>query len=183
LCLQRRQPRIRSLLAFVGSDRRLPRLAGRCATIGCARLSIPCAVRRALITGLDREVCPGPLSNSRVGRPVRSVRGWGAGTHPRQLRTEAGLRAIVRAVPAPVGVTLGPDGIRWRERAGGIRIPAPLALAISIPASGDVWQAASTRASAEGRDVPAQASFPIPGRRTGVPELQGRLARRAVTKT
>ena len=89
----------------------------------------------------------------------------------------------MRAIPAPVGVTLGPDGILWRERAGGNRIPAPVALAINMLATGDVWHAASTRASAEGRDVPAQASFPIPGRRSDVPELQGRLARRAVTKT
>jgi hypothetical protein len=58
-----------------------------------------------------------------------------------------------------------------------------MALAISVLAIGDVWHAVSTRASAEGRDVPAQASFPIPGRRSDVSELQGRLARRAVTTT
>lgn len=151
--------------------------------IGCAHLSIPCAVQRGLISGLDGDVCSGPLSNARVGRPVRSVRGSGAGTHPRKIRTEAGLRLIVRAVPAPVGAILGPDGILWRERAGGNRIPAPMALAISMLAIGDVWHAASTRTSAEGRDVPAQVSFPIPGRRSNVTELQVRLARRAVTTT
>ncbi len=47
----------------------------------------------------------------------------------------------MRAVPAPVGVTLGPDGFLWRERAGGNRIPAPMALAISMLAIGDVWHA------------------------------------------
>ncbi len=65
--------RIRSLLAFGGSNRRLPRLAGRCAMIGCARLSIPCAVRRGLISGLDGDVCP-VASLELTGRATRAVR-------------------------------------------------------------------------------------------------------------
>lgn len=90
---------------------------------------------------------------------------------------------IVCAVPGSVGVTLSPDGFLRRERAGGTWIPVPMALAISALATGDVWNATSTHTLAEGRASLAQASFPIPGRRSVVPGLENRLARRAVTKS
>jgi hypothetical protein len=182
LCLQRRQRRIRSLLACVGSDPRLPRLAGRCATIGCARLSIPCAARSGLIIGLGGGACPGPLSSSSSSDPaVRS--GMGRGNTPPEDPHGSGIEGDRACRPGSGRCHAWPDGILWRERAGGNRISAPLAPAISIIATGDVWHAASTRPSAEVRDVPAQVSFPNPGRRSDVPELPGRLARRAVTKT
>jgi hypothetical protein len=119
-----------------------------------------------------------------TGRATRAVRSAiGRRNTPPEDPHGSGIAGDRFAVPAPVGITLGPDGILWRQRAGGNRTAAPMALAISMFATGDIWHAASTRASAKGRDVPAQTSFPIPGRRSDVPELPGRLPRRAVTKT
>jgi hypothetical protein len=45
----------------------------------------------------------------------------------------------------------------------GNRIPAPMALAISMLGIGDVRHAASTLATAEGRNVPAQGFFRFQG--------------------
>ena len=90
---------------------------------------------------------------------------------------------IVRAIPGPVGIPLGPDGFHWCEHSAEPRIQAPMALAIGALATGDVWHAASACAATDGRASLAQASLPIPQQRSEVPALAGRLARRAVTKS
>ena len=129
-----------------------------------------------------RRRCLSGASLERTSRATRAVRsGIGRWPTPPEDPHGSGNEGDRACRPGAGRRHAWPGRIPLAERAGGNRIPAPMALAISMLAIGDCSHAASTRASEEGRDVLAQASFPIPGLRSDVPELQRRLARRAVT--
>jgi sulfofructose kinase len=58
-----------------------------------------------------------------------------------------------------VGVTLGPDGVLWREGGREHRAPAPPIVAVDTLAAGDVWHGAFTLALGEGASMAAAARF------------------------
>jgi sulfofructose kinase len=73
--------------------------------------------------------------------------------------TGAGLARMATHLPGFVGVTLGPDGLLWREGALERRLPAPKVVAVDTLAAGDVWHGAFTLGLAERLDIPAAARF------------------------
>ena len=70
-----------------------------------------------------------------------------------------GLARIARSVRGIVGVTLGPEGLLWRQRDEERRVHAPRVSAVDTLAAGDVWHGAFTLALAEGMDMATAARF------------------------
>jgi sulfofructose kinase len=70
-----------------------------------------------------------------------------------------GLARIAGSVHGILGVTLGPEGVLWRQGDRERRIPAPRTVAVDTLAAGDVWHGAFTLALAEKMDVAAAARF------------------------
>ena len=70
-----------------------------------------------------------------------------------------GLARVARSVRGILGVTLGPDGLLWRDGDRESRIPAPRITAVDTLAAGDVWHGAFTLGLAERLDVATAARF------------------------
>ena len=89
----------------------MPRLAGRRAMTGRGRLVIPCAVRRGLILAFDGDVGSHEALHDLARRANHAISlQLGLPHAPGRSAPEEGLIVIMRAVPGPVGVTLGRDG-------------------------------------------------------------------------
>jgi sulfofructose kinase len=71
----------------------------------------------------------------------------------------AGLLRIEQIAGGIVGVTLGPEGLLWREHGDERRSRAPTIDALDTLGAGDVFHAAFALAVAEGSDVAAAARF------------------------
>lgn len=71
----------------------------------------------------------------------------------------AALRQVSSMARGPVGVTLGADGLLWREAGVEHQVKGIAVKAIDTLAAGDVWHAAFTIALAEGRGARDAACF------------------------
>lgn len=69
------------------------------------------------------------------------------------------LERVARGHPGVVGVTLGPEGVLWRQGGSEHRVPAFPIRAVDTLAAGDVWHGAFTLVLAEGGPVEAAARF------------------------
>jgi sulfofructose kinase len=69
----------------------------------------------------------------------------------------AGLARVAHDHPGLIGVTLGPEGFLWRQRAAEGHVPAFRVQAVDTLAAGDVWHGAFTMALGDGLDFVAAA--------------------------